>query len=193
MYIHAHRRRKKRSGEHIKKEYRLELDTVNAKDLAKVVREEVGPVLEKAGIKTLILDNDRKCHTKVDVDAWKEFGIDVWPGAGIVGDRKRISDFTGKDIEEMGGFPVNSPDCMIWDYSCNSSFKSIKGGLYDKFNKRKPSRQTIGGFYNDMKSSFAELGQDKIRSAIDAQPKIMAAIIAAEGGPTKYMSTNCKV
>ena len=51
----------------------------------------------------------------------------------------------------------------------------------------------MGGFYNDMVSSFEELDQDTIRNAIDAQPKIMEAIRKAEGGPTVYMSTNCKI
>ena len=37
-----------------------------------------------------------------------------------------------------------------------------------------------------------ERGQDdeQHRNAIDAQPKIMQAMIQAEGGPTKYMNTN---
>ena len=62
-------------------------------------------------------------------------------------------------------------------------------GLYDTFNKRKPSRQTMGGFMNDIHSSFENLSQEKIKNAIDIQPKIMEAIIAAQGGHTTYMSS----
>ena len=81
---------------------------------------------------------------------------------------------------------------MPWDYTLNNSYKNIKDGLYAKFNKRKPSRKTMGGFFNDLKSSFDELDQRKIQRAIDAQPKIMEAIRNAQGGATVYMSTNCK-
>ena len=121
-------------------------------------------------------------------DVWAKFGIKVWPGAGIVGDRTLISQFTGEDEEKLGGFPVNSPDCMVNDQSVNNTWKNLIGGLYDTFNKRKPSRQTNGGFINDINSSFENLSQEKIQNAIDLQPKIMQAIIKANGGHTNYMS-----
>ena len=63
------------------------------------------------------------------------------------------------------------------------------GGLYDTFNKQKPSRQIMGGFYSDINSSFDNLSQEKIRNAIDIQPKVMEAIIAANGGHTTHMSS----
>ena len=89
---------------------------------------------------------------------------------------------------ELGGFPVNSPDCMVNDQSVNHSWKTLAGRLYSTFQKRKPSRQTIGGFINDIKSTWENLSQEKIQNAIDLQPKIMEAIIAADGGHTNYMS-----
>ena len=110
-------------------------------------------------------------HTKTVCNAWKKFGIEVWPGAGIVGDRTLISDFTGKDASELGGFPVNSPDCMPNDQSVNNSWKNLVGGLYDTYRSRKPSRRTIGGFINDMKTSVEALSQEKIQNAIDLQRK----------------------
>ena len=62
-------------------------------------------------------------------DAWAKFGISVWPGAGIVGDRTLISQFTGEDEEKLGGFPVNSSDCMGNDQSVNKSWKKLLGGF----------------------------------------------------------------
>ena len=38
-----------------------------------------------------------------------------------------------------------------------------------------------------MEKTWDNLSQDAIRNAIDLQPKIMEAIIAAEGGRTLYM------
>ena len=157
-------------------------------ELAYVVNEKFGQLLQESGVTTVIVDNDRKAHSKMVRDAWAKFGIKVWPGAGIVGDRTLISQFTGEDEEKFGGFPVNSPDCMVNDQSVNNTWKNLIGGLYDTFNKRKPSRKTNGGFINDINSSFENLSQEKIQNAIDLQPKIMQAIIKANGGHTNYMS-----
>ena len=78
---------------------------------------------------------------------------------------------------------------MVQDQSVNNSWKNLAGGLYSTFQKRKPSRQTIGGFINDINSTWEQLSQEKIQNAIDLQPKIMEAIIAADGGHTNYMSS----
>ena len=77
---------------------------------------------------------------------------------------------------------------MVNDQSVNNSWKNLLGGLYDTFNGRKSSRKTNGGFINDIKSSFENLSQEKIRNAIDLQPKIMEAIVASNGARTNYMS-----
>ena len=91
---------------------------------------------------------------KCVVKAWSKFGIKVWPGAGVVKDRKTISNFTDLDVDDQGGFPVNSPDCMVLDQSINNTWKNLKyGGLNAKFQRRKPSRKTNGGFVNDVYSS----------------------------------------
>ena len=53
----------------------------------------------------IIVHNDKKAHTKTVREAWAKFGIKVWPGAGVVGDRKLIPEFTGKALEDKGGSP----------------------------------------------------------------------------------------
>ena len=83
---------------------------------------------------------------------------------------------------------MNSPDCMQ-DQSVNNTWKNLVGGLYDTFNKRKSSRQTMGGFMNDIQASFENLSQEKIQNAIDIQPKVMEVIIIADGGHTTYMNS----
>ena len=143
-------------------------------------------ILQDARVETVIVDNDRKAHSKIVRDAWARFGIKVWPMAGVGGDRTLISELTGESAENLGGFPVNSPDCMTNDQSVNNSWKNLAGGLYDTSNKRKPSRKTNGGFINNIKSSFENLSQEKIQAAIDLQPKIMEATIAADGSHTNY-------
>ena len=75
---------------------------------------------------------------------------------------------------------------MTNDQSVNNSWKNLAGGLYDTFNKRKPSRKTNGGFINDIKSFFENLSQEKIQAAIDLQLKIIEATIAADGSHTNY-------
>ena len=88
----------------------------------------------------------------------------------------------------MGLLHVNYPDCMVNDQSVNHSWKNLDGGLYGTFQKRKPSRQTIGGFINDINSTWEISSQEKIQNAIDLQPKKMEAIIDADSGRTNYMN-----
>ena len=73
--------------------------------------------------------------------------------------------------------------------SVNNTWKNTDGGLYSTYRKRKPSRRTIGGFVNDIKSTWEGLDQQAIQNAIDLQPRVMQAVIDAKGGPTKYMSS----
>ena len=89
---------------------------------------------------------------------------------------------------------MNSPDCMVQDQSVNNTWKNLVGGLYDTFNKRKASHQIMGSFMNGIQASFENLSQEKIQNAIDIQPKVMEAIIVADGGHTTYMSSEwiCK-
>ena len=57
----------------IKPEYRLELHGVNGTELAYVVNKEFGETLQDAGVETVIVDNDRKAHSKILRDAWARF------------------------------------------------------------------------------------------------------------------------
>ena len=108
------------------------------------------------------------------VKGWAKHEMKVLPGAGVIKDRKTISDFTDLDVDDQGGFPVNSPDCMVLDQSINNTWKNLKyGGLNAKFQRRKPSRKTNGGFVNDVYSSWEEMKTGHIRNAIDTQRGVM--------------------
>ena len=72
-------------------------------------------------------------------------------------DRTTITDFIDLEQEDQGDFPVNSSDCMVLDQSVNHTWKNLKGGLNEKFQKRKPSPRTNGGFVNDFLSSCEEM------------------------------------
>ena len=106
------------------------------------------------------------------------------PDSGRDKDRTLIAEYTAEDADDLWGFQVNSLDCMVQDPSVNNSWKNLAGGLYDTFNNRKPSRQSVGGFMNDIQSSSENLSQENIQSTIDIQPKVMEAIIASDGGHT---------
>ena len=120
MYIHANGRRKKRSGSDIKSKYRLELQNVNSAELGSVVAKEFGQVLQWAGVETVIVNNDKKAHSKTVTDPWTKFDIKVWPGVRKVKDQTLVADFTGETAEKLGGFPVNSPDFTVQDQSVNT-------------------------------------------------------------------------
>ena len=102
-----------------------------------------------AEVEIVIVDNDKKVHSKNVTDPWEKFGINVWPGTRQVKDRTRIADFTSVSEDKIGGFavnPMNSSDCMVQDQSINDTWNNLVGGLYDTFYKRNPSRKTMGDF-----------------------------------------------
>ena len=94
--------------------------------------------------------------------------------------------FSDLEQENQGGFPVNSPDCMVLDKSVNHT----KGGLNEKFQKRKLSSRTNGGFVHDILSSWEEMKIEHIQNAIDIQKEVMLEIIEKQGGPTTFLSSN---
>ena len=108
------------AGQH-QARYWLQLQSVNSAELAFVVATEFGQTLQDAGVKIVVVDNDKKAHSKTVADACDEVDIKVCPGAGQVYDRTLISDFTGEDGEKLGGYPVNSPDAMVQDQSVNNT------------------------------------------------------------------------
>ena len=96
----------------------------------------------------------------------------------MVADRKDIAWKTDLDLEDLDGFPVNSPDCMVLDQSVNNTWKNLKyGGLNEKSQARRPSRRTNGGFINNVYTSWNELKIEHIRNLIDVQRKVMLEII----------------
>ena len=59
------------------------------------------------------------------------------------------------------------------------------GGPYDI--QQAKTSENHGEFYSDINSSFENLSQEKIRNAINIQPKIMELIIVIKSGHTTYM------
>ena len=109
---------------------------------AYVIETEFGPTLQDAGVEIVIVDNDRKTHSKTTREAFAKFGIKVWPGAGVVGDRKMIAEFTGKTVDDLGGFAVNPPDCMSLDQSVNNTWKNNEGGYILHFESENLQEKT---------------------------------------------------
>ena len=106
-------------------------------------------------------------------------------------DRTTITDFIDNTLEDEGGFPVNSPDCMVLDQSVNNTWKNLKyGGLNERFQARRPSRRTNGGFINNVYTSCNEVKSEHIRNPIDVQRKVILEIIEKQGGPTTFLASN---
>ena len=81
---------------------------------------------------------------------------------------------------------MNNPGCMVLDQSVNHTWKNLKGGLNEKFQKRKPSRQTNGGFVNDVLSSWEEMKSEHIRNAIDIQKKSCLKYLRSKRGQLRF-------
>ena len=136
---------------------------MNAQAVAKVVEEEFGPIFQAAGCKIIFGDNDKKLHsvvTELFCESIFELSVSKMLGqsSALVADRKNIVEKIDLDLDYCGGFPVNSPDCMVLDQSVDNTWKNLEyGGFNKKFQARKPSRRTNGGFINNVHSSWNEM------------------------------------
>ena len=73
----------------------------------------------------------------------------------MVADQKDIMDERGLEESDLGGFLMNSPDCTMLDHTISEQHSEIHEiwGLESKFQQRKLSRRTNGGFMNGIYSS----------------------------------------
>ena len=79
---------------------------------AYVIETEFVPTLQESGVEIEIVDNDRKAHKQGYGRGFWKFGVKVWPGSGFPGERKRIVEFTGKAVDDLGSFPkIHQPLC----------------------------------------------------------------------------------
>ena len=77
------------------------------------------------------------------INTSEKVGITVWLHAG------KVKDWTfsaGEIAENLGEFPMNSPDSMIQDSCQNNTWKNLMDDLYETINKRDPPRQTMRSF-----------------------------------------------
>ena len=65
----------------------------------------------------VIVANNKKAYSKIVTS-------EIW--------NQSVAEYTGKDPDDLGDFPVNSFDCMVQDPSVNNSWKNLAGVLYDK-------------------------------------------------------------
>ena len=109
-------------------------------------------------------------------EAWARWGIELWPAGG-----KSAWD------RAIGEYPVDRPDLNPLDQSIHASWKTRRGGLYDRWRSRKESRRTPGGFYNEVTNSWSDMPQHLIHNAIDAQRDIIREAHQIKGKRTSYL------
>ena len=170
LHLHFHRERKTptwNSTPH----YKLAGESVTGDAVVRAIHETLGPAMKADGVKYIYCDNDSKLHQKQVKEAWAEFGISLHPAAG-----KNSWD------REVGGFPVDWPKFMPLDRSIHHKWKNVKnGGLYYLWNRRKRSRKTTGGFYNDVVQSWTSIPQEVYQNAIEGTRKLIKECYVNKG------------
>ena len=137
----------------------------------------------------MVVDNNWKAHSKTVRDAWAKSGIAVWPGAGIVGDRALGF------LISLIKMKVNLVDFSLirliaW---CKIKVLIIRGKIllvdFVHFSETQAFATDYRWIYQRHKLTWEDLSQEKIQNVMNLQPKIMQAILAADGGHTNYMSS----
>ena len=167
------RRSRNSKGELVLKKH-FEHPTIDAKMVKQVFDEEVVPWCKENGLKLLILDNESKFHTKMLVTHMQSHGIQIYPGSG-----KKPWD------RSENGYPPRSHDCMPNETEFAETFQDAQEDL-ERREKNRNKRRTMMMWKNALDNEWETRPIEATRKIIDRQPKIMRAIIEADGGRTPY-------
>ena len=126
------------------------------------------PTLKENGIKILIGDCDIKLHNKKLAKMFWDHGILLWPGGGKS---------CGK---HLCGYPPRSHDCN----PCEIWFSQWQDDAAKMIKTKK--KKTMLCWKQSLEAALKMLKKSRRQKMIDTQPKVMQAIIANQGGRTKY-------
>ena len=135
--------------------------------------ETVIPFCREKGIRMVIGDNDAKLHSKGLYKLFQDAGIELYVGSG-----KR----TG--VHE-NGYPPRSHDCN----PCETYFANIFTKAQERLEWREDhgnKTRTMLMWKYSLDKTIGDYEIAEVRKLIDRQQKIMDAIIAVQGGRTKY-------
>ena len=121
LHLHFFRERKQQAWNSTP-HYKRVNEKFSGKLVVKVIDQFFGPAFSAAGIEYVFCDNDTKSHMKMVKEAWARWGIDLWPAGGRSAWDRAI-----------GGYPVDRPDLNHLDQSVHASWKTRRGGLYDRW------------------------------------------------------------
>ena len=151
-----------------------EHDTVDAKLVLKVFKEEVIPWCKDNGLLLLIVDNDTKFHSKMLVTECKAHGIEIYPGSG-----KRVWD------RADNGYPPRSHDCMPCETEFANAFEEAQLDL-ERRERNAKKKRTMKMWRNSIRKVWFSRPIEEVQKLIDRQPKIQQEIIKKGGRRTKY-------
>ena len=120
------------------------------------------------------MDNESKFHTKMLVTHMRSKGIEIYPGSG-----KKPWD------RAKNGYPPRSHDCMPDETEFAETFQDAQEDL-ERREKNAKKRRTMMMWKNALDEQWKIRPIEATRKIIDRQPKIMRAIIDADGGRTPY-------
>lgn len=132
--------------------------------------------LKAWGIKLLIGDCDAKLHNRGLEELLLAHGIMLWPGGGKGSGKHPI------------GYPPRSHDCNPCEqwFSQWQEMASAMMDLHHKNAKGKNDAASMKKWRLSLQACCKDFPLQKLRDLINTQRKAMKAIIANEGGRTKY-------
>ena len=135
------------------------------------------------------MDNDPKLHSKSSVTFMAENGVQIYPESGenpwVNPPFHDVHVFLIHEDREENGYPPRSHDCQPEETEFAQTFETAKQDL-ERREKNANHKRTMHMWKNALEHVWNTRPIEHTQKLIDRMPKVMEAIIEAEGGKTKY-------
>ena len=118
--------------------------------------------------------HESKFHTQMLVKFMQKHGVQIYPGSG-----KKPWD------RAEDGYPPRSHDCMPEETEFAETHQEAQADL-ERREENRNQKRTMMMWKNALDHTWRTRPIEATRKIIDRQPKVMRAIIEAEGGRTPY-------
>ena len=182
------RRSRNKDGELVLKRHFVH-ESIDGPVMLKVFKNKILPWCKKDGLKLLIMDNDPKLHSKSLVTFMAENGVQIYHGAGknawVNFNFSFPARFKMTEDRAEDGYPARSHDCQPCETEFAEDFELSQQDV-ERREKNAKKKRTMVMWKNSVIKVWNNRPMSETHKLIDRMPKIMHAIIEAEGFKTPY-------
>ena len=170
LVLNKHRSRNKNNELVLKKHF--DHPSIDGKMVLEDFGDKILDWCKDEGILLLIMDNESKFYTQMLVKFMQKHGVQIYPGSG-------------KKPWDRAEDGYRSHDCMPEETEYAETHQEAQADL-ERREENRNQKRTMMMWKNALDHTWRTRPIEATRKIIDRQPKVMRAIIEAEGGRTPY-------